>query len=71
MDETMDEDAAGPSRECANPWPHLARLFQFSEQVNDSFYFKCLLCLPKQNFITVYKNSSSNLRKHVKVRTLK
>jgi len=31
MDETMDGDAAGPSRECANPWPHLARLFQFSE----------------------------------------
>ncbi len=58
MDETMDEDAAGP-------------LFQFSEQVNDSFRFKCLLCLPKQNFITAYKNSSSNLRKHVKVRTLK
>ncbi|RXN31333.1 transposase [Labeo rohita] len=66
MDERMDEDAAGPSRECANPWPHLARLFQFSEQVNDSFRFKCLLCLPKQNFITAYKNSSSNLRKHVK-----
>ncbi|RXN21849.1 zinc finger BED domain-containing 1-like protein [Labeo rohita] len=68
MDETMDEDAAGPSRECANPWPHLARLFQFSEQVNDNFRFKCLLCLPNQNFITAYKNSSSNLRKHVKRR---
>jgi len=26
----MDEDAAGPSRECAKPWPHLTR-FQFSE----------------------------------------
>ncbi|KAA0722450.1 hypothetical protein E1301_Tti007094 [Triplophysa tibetana] len=65
--DTMDEeDAAGPSRECANPWPHLDRLFNFSEQVNDSFRFKCLLCLPKQNFITAYTNSSSNLRKHVK-----
>jgi len=31
-DETMDEkEAAGPSRENANPWPHLARLFQFPE----------------------------------------
>ncbi|KAL1264178.1 hypothetical protein QQF64_004533 [Cirrhinus molitorella] len=73
MDETMDEDAAGPSRECANLWPHLTRLFQFSEQVNDSFRFKCLpkqnfKCLPKQNFITAYKNSSSNLRKHFKRR---
>ncbi|KAL0148838.1 hypothetical protein M9458_055847, partial [Cirrhinus mrigala] len=68
MDETMDEDAAGPSQECANPWPNLARLFQFSEQINDSFRFKCLLCLPKQNFITAYKNSSFNLRKHVKRR---
>ncbi|KAK0153174.1 Zinc finger BED domain-containing protein 1 [Merluccius polli] len=68
MEETMEEDAAGPSRECANPWPYLARLFTFSEQVNDSFRFKCLLCLPKQNFITAYKNSSSNLRKHVKRR---
>ncbi|XP_062305904.1 uncharacterized protein LOC134010055 [Osmerus eperlanus] len=68
MDETMEEDEAGPSRECVNPWPHLASLFKFSEQVNDSFRFKCLLCLPKQNFITTYKNSSSNLRKHVKRR---
>ncbi|XP_062325452.1 uncharacterized protein LOC134026580 [Osmerus eperlanus] len=64
----MEEDEAGPSRECVNPWPHLASLFKFSEQVNDSFRFKCLLCLPKQNFITAYKNSSSNLRKHVKRR---
>ncbi|KAA0712397.1 hypothetical protein E1301_Tti018225 [Triplophysa tibetana] len=63
-----EEDAAGPSRECANPWPHRDRLFHFSEQVNDSFRFKCLLCLPKQKFITAYKNSSSNLRKDVKVR---
>jgi len=30
MVETMDEDAAGSSCECANPWSHLARLFQFS-----------------------------------------
>jgi len=28
MNETMDEDTAGPSLECAN---HLARLFQLSE----------------------------------------
>jgi len=31
MDETMDKDAAGPSWECANQWPHLTRLFPFSE----------------------------------------
>ena len=65
----MEEAGAGPSQGFVNPWPHLASLFTFSEQVGDSFRFKCLLCLPKQNFITAYKNSTSNLRKHVKVRT--
>jgi len=31
MDDTIDDDSAGPSRECANQWSHLARLFQCSE----------------------------------------
>ncbi|KAK3539932.1 hypothetical protein QTP70_019570, partial [Hemibagrus guttatus] len=31
----------------------------------DSFRFKCLLCLPKTNYIAAYRNSPSNLRKHI------
>ncbi|KAG5274261.1 hypothetical protein AALO_G00134120 [Alosa alosa] len=35
------------------------------ERKTDLFYFKCLLCLPKNNIISSFKNSPSNLKKHV------
>ncbi|XP_048118088.1 uncharacterized protein LOC125306643 [Alosa alosa] len=40
-------------------------MFKFTERMNDSYRFKCVLCLPKVNHITAYKNSPSNLRKHI------
>jgi len=48
MDETMDKDAAGPSLECANPWPHLATLFPFSEY-SDNFLNVKLSSMVKKN----------------------
>lgn len=50
-----------------HPWPHLGEFFELMDRKKDSFYFKCLLCLPKQNRISSFKNSPSNLKKHVEV----
>ena len=35
-----------------HPWPYLGELFELEERKKDSFYFKCLLCLPKHNTIS-------------------
>ena len=32
--------------------PYLGELFELEERKKDSFYFKCLLCLPKHNTIS-------------------
>lgn len=60
----MTEDG-GSSARCARPWPYLENTFQFSGNAKDSFRLKCLLCSPKTNHITTFKNSPSNLQKHM------
>ena len=35
-----------------HPWPYLGELFELEKRKKDSFYFKCLLCLPKHNAIS-------------------
>lgn len=67
-----DSDAcAGPSEyeaeSGANPWPYLKDLFEFKRDRGNSFIMKCMMCLPKETELSAYKNSSSNLRKHVEV----
>ena len=59
----MEETADLPE----HPWPYLGELFKLEERKKDSFYFKCLLCLPKNNIISSFKNLPSNLKKHVEV----
>ncbi|XP_048097169.1 uncharacterized protein LOC125293344 [Alosa alosa] len=59
LEETSDTDLP------EHPWPYLGELFEVVERKKDSFYFKCLLCLPKNNIISSFKNSPSNLKKHV------
>lgn len=54
------------------PWPYLASMFEFSGVKNPdtdkkAYSFKCLLCLPKTNYISAFNNSTSNLKKHVYV----
>lgn len=58
-DEEKTED------EC--PWPYLEELFIYRERKGDSVQMKCKLCLTS-TMISVYKTSTSNLKKHIAVR---
>ncbi|KAM8721904.1 uncharacterized protein AB9X84_004672 isoform 2-T3 [Acanthopagrus schlegelii] len=48
-----------------HPWPYLRGMFSYIGVKDSSYRMKCLLCLPKNSEILAYKNSPSNLRKHV------
>ncbi|KAJ8358396.1 hypothetical protein AAFF_G00010350 [Aldrovandia affinis] len=54
--------------ETEHPWPHLKKLFSIKDKnkKNGNFIMQCKLCLPRLVETSAYKNSSSNLRKHVK-----
>ncbi|XP_072562952.1 uncharacterized protein [Paramormyrops kingsleyae] len=40
-------------------------MFSFADIQNGSYRMQCLLCLPRTTKISAFKNSSSNLRKHI------
>lgn len=42
-------------------------MFSYIGVKDSSYRMKCLLCLPKNSELLAYKNSPSNLRKHVEV----
>ncbi|XP_025757020.1 uncharacterized protein LOC109203673 isoform X1 [Oreochromis niloticus] len=48
-----------------HPCPHMQSMFRFKGVQKDSYIMRCLLCEPKQTDVSAYKNSTSNLRKHV------
>ncbi len=50
-----------------NPWPYLQDHFDFKCKKDNSFIMQCKLCLPKMTELAAFKNSTSNLRKHVEV----
>ncbi|KAI2645638.1 Zinc finger BED domain-containing protein 4 [Labeo rohita] len=54
-----------PDIEIEHPWPYLSEFFEVVERKNESFIFKCLLCLPQKHTISSFKNSPSNLKKHI------
>uniref|UniRef100_A0A673A804 BED-type domain-containing protein n=2 Tax=Sphaeramia orbicularis TaxID=375764 RepID=A0A673A804_9TELE len=56
MDDTEDVE---------HPWPHIETMFALQCVKKNSYLMRCQLCLPKQVDILAYKNSTSNLRKHV------
>ena len=62
MDETADSEDEQP-----HPWPHIQSMFDLKNYKENSYIMRCLLCAPKQVDISAYKNSTSNLRKHVAV----
>ena len=64
--EEMEEETGETPTE--DPWLYLKPMFEIFVTKTDSFQFKCLLCLPQTNYITAYKNSSSNLKKYVVVK---
>ena len=61
------DDPSENSRNEVHPWPYISDHFSFVEKRGDSFIRQCKLCVPKKTTISAYKNSTSNLRKHVEV----
>jgi len=50
-----------------HPWPYLKEMFLYIGSKDSSYRMKCLLCLPKKTEILSFKNSLSNLKKHIEV----
>ncbi|XP_051800990.1 uncharacterized protein LOC127537594 isoform X1 [Acanthochromis polyacanthus] len=65
-DHRSDEEIPSLDKDAEHPWPYLHSLFDCVGVKSDSFRMKCMLCTPKLVEILAYKNSPSNLRKHVK-----
>ena len=65
--ETTSIDDNDDDDDDEHPWPYLRGMFSYIGVKDSSYRMKCLLCLPKNSEILAYKNSPSNLRKHVEV----
>ncbi|XP_061089045.1 uncharacterized protein LOC133122842 isoform X1 [Conger conger] len=63
----MEGEASGPAGENndRHPWPYLKEMFNFLGDKGSSYLMECILCLPKITEILAFKNSPSNLKKHV------
>ncbi|KAI4889111.1 hypothetical protein NFI96_025223 [Prochilodus magdalenae] len=48
-----------------HPWPYLKEFFEMVGCKNNSFRMRCKLCAPKYHEIVAFKNSPSNLKKHI------
>uniref|UniRef100_A0A8P4KQJ3 BED-type domain-containing protein n=1 Tax=Dicentrarchus labrax TaxID=13489 RepID=A0A8P4KQJ3_DICLA len=48
-----------------HPWPYLQEIFSYVGVKDSSYRIKCLLCLPRVTEILAFKNSPSNLKKHI------
>jgi len=59
------DDSQSTQSKVEHPWPYLAPLFAFCSASNNTYRFKCLLCSPKEVECSAYRNSPSNLKKHV------
>ena len=66
-DEEDDEVCGGDEYNVTHPWPYLQELFSYVGVKDSSYRIKCLLCLPRVTEILAFKNSPSNLKKHVEV----
>ncbi|XP_073714053.1 uncharacterized protein [Misgurnus anguillicaudatus] len=55
----------GDQQNLSHPWPYLKELFEIVGSKNDSWKMHCKLCEPKNHVILAFKNSPSNLKKHV------
>ncbi|KAL0172202.1 hypothetical protein M9458_032513, partial [Cirrhinus mrigala] len=48
-----------------HPWPYLEEFFEMVGCKNSSFRMRCKLCAPKYHKLMAFKNSPSNLKKHI------
>ena len=70
VEENENESSAStskPTPSSSDPWPYLSCYFDFKSRMGNSLKFVCKLCQPKSVEISAYKNSPSNLQKHIKV----
>lgn len=66
----QNDDETDPERQSIpHPWPYLKELFNVVGSKNDSWRMRCVLCQPKNHELLAFKNSPSNLKKHVQVST--
>lgn len=52
------------------PWPYLRPYFAYVSETENNISVECKLCLPRKKILSAGKTSNSNLRKHIKVRTI-
>ena len=57
----------GDEDNVTHPWPYLQEIFSYVGVKDSSYRMKCLLCLPRVAEILAFKNSPSNLKKHIEV----
>ena len=61
-------DSADKQQDIPNhPWPYLRQMFDIVGMKNDSWRMCCKLCQPKHHELLAFKNSPSNLKKHIEV----
>lgn len=67
---STSEEVDGQEDESAvlHPWPYLQEFFEMVGSKNNSFRMRCKLCAPKYHELMAFKNSPSNLKKHIEVR---
>ncbi|XP_061828272.1 uncharacterized protein [Nerophis lumbriciformis] len=58
-------DSDDAAEAAPSPWPHIHAIFALQSHKKNVHVMRCQLCLPKQVFISAYKNSTSNLKKHL------
>uniref|UniRef100_A0A8C6WJZ4 Transposase n=1 Tax=Neogobius melanostomus TaxID=47308 RepID=A0A8C6WJZ4_9GOBI len=68
QDSIIEDDTADTERQdTRHPWPYLKELFVVVGYKNDSWRMQYILCLPKKHELLAFKNSPSNLKKHIQV----
>uniref|UniRef100_A0AAV2KIY4 BED-type domain-containing protein n=1 Tax=Knipowitschia caucasica TaxID=637954 RepID=A0AAV2KIY4_KNICA len=68
QDSVIEDDSADTERqETRHPWPYLKELFVVVGYKKDSWRMQCNLCLPKKHELLAFKNSPSNLKKHIQL----
>ena len=63
----LGEPRGGDDSEDTHPWPYLKEMFSYIGMKDSSYRIKCLLCLPRVTELLAFKNSPSNLKKHIQV----
>ena len=65
VSEEVDSQEDQPT--LVHPWPYLEEFFEMVGCKNNSFRMRCKLCAPKYHELMAFKNSPSNLKKHIEV----